>query len=72
MMLDRKKFYKFYNSTMNLDNKVRFVTIVDKSGNIIFGGQRKEVENYLSEDEQKNLLNIFLMHGFLETNFLKA
>jgi hypothetical protein len=38
MMLDRKKFYKFYNSIMNLDNKIRFVTIVDKSDVIIFGG----------------------------------
>jgi len=39
--LDRKKFYKLYNSIMNLDDRVRFVTIIDKSGTIIFGGNEK-------------------------------
>ena len=55
MILDRKKFYKFYNSIMNLDDKIRFVTIVDKSGMIIFGGQREGVKNYLSEEAQKKV-----------------
>ena len=72
MMLDRKKFYKFYNYIMNLDNKVRFVTIVDKSGNIIFGGQREEIENYLSEDEQKKSLKHILDAWFLRNQFSKS
>ena len=53
MMLNRKKIYKFYNSIMNLDDKIRFITIIDKSGVIIFGGQREGVENYLSEEAKK-------------------
>ena len=65
MMLDRKKFYKFYNSIMNLDDKIRFVTIVDKSGVIIFGGQREGVENYLSEEAQKKSIKHILNSWFL-------
>ena len=38
---------------MNLDDKIRFITIIDKSGVIIFGGQREGVENYLSEEAKK-------------------
>ena len=65
MMLDRKKFYKFYNSIMNLDDKIRFVTIVDKSGVIILGGQQEGVENYLSEEAQKKLIKHILNSWFL-------
>ncbi|MDH3855927.1 MAG: hypothetical protein OES27_07385 [Nitrosopumilus sp.] len=65
MMLDRKKFYKFYNSIMNLDNKIRFVTIVDKSDVIIFGGQREGVKNYLSEEAQKKSIKHILDSWFL-------
>lgn len=71
-MLDRKKFYKFYNSIMNLDNKVRFVTIINKSGNIIFGGQREEIENCLSEDEQKKSLKHILDAWFLRNQFSES
>jgi len=70
MMLNRKQIYKFYNSIMNLDDKIRFITIIDKSGVIIFGGQREGVENYLSEEAQKNQLNIFLILGSFEMNYL--
>lgn len=38
---------------MNLDDGVRFVTILDKSGEVLFGGQREGIQNYLSEDDQK-------------------
>jgi len=65
MMLDRKKFYKFYNSMMNLDDKIRFVTIVDKSGVIIFGGQREGVKNYLSEKAQEKSIKHILNSWFL-------
>ncbi len=53
MMSNREKFYTLYNSIMNLDPKIRFVTILDKAGTILFGGQREGIQNYLSEDEQK-------------------
>lgn len=36
---------------MNLDHTVRFVTIIDKSVTIIYGGQREWIENYLSKEE---------------------
>ena len=38
---------------MNLDTKVRFVTIIDKAGTILFGGQREGIQNYLSDEDQK-------------------
>ena len=65
MMLDRKKFYKFYDSIMNMDDKVRFVTIVNKSGVMLFGGQREGIENYFSEEEQKKSLKHILNSWFL-------
>ena len=53
MMSNREDFYTLYNSIMNLDDKVRFVTILDKAGTILFGGQREGIQNYLSEEDQK-------------------
>ncbi len=70
--LDRKKFYKLYNSIMNLDDRVRFVTIIDKSGTIIFGGQREGVKNYLSEREQKKSLKHILDSWFLRNQFYEG
>ena len=66
-MLDRKKFYKFYDSIMNLDERVRFVTIVDKSGTTLYGGQREGIENYLSEEDQKKSLEHVLNAWFLRS-----
>ena len=54
---------------MNLDDRVRFVTIVDKSGVIIFGGQREGVKNYLSDEEQKKSLKHILNSWFLRNQF---
>ncbi|MGD8708384.1 MAG: hypothetical protein PVI88_06845 [Nitrosopumilaceae archaeon] len=53
MMSNREDFYNLYNSIMNLDDKVRFVTILDNQGEVIFGGQREGIQNYLSEEDQK-------------------
>ncbi|MDH3677686.1 MAG: hypothetical protein OEQ12_05220 [Nitrosopumilus sp.] len=53
MMSNRENFYTLYNSITNLDPKIRFVTILDKAGTILFGGQREGIENYLSEEDQK-------------------
>lgn len=52
-MSNREDFYNLYNSIMNLDDKVRFVTILDNQGEILFGGQREGIQNYLSEEDQK-------------------
>ncbi len=69
MMLDRKKFYKLYNSIINLNDGVRFVTMIDKSGTIIFGGQREGIKNYLSEADQKKSLKHILNSWFLRNQF---
>ncbi len=53
MMSNREDFYNLYNSIMNLDDKVRFVTILDNQGEVLFGGQREGIQNYLSEEDQK-------------------
>ena len=52
-MSNREDFYNLYNSIMNLDDKVRFVTILDNQGDVLFGGQREGIQNYLSEEDQK-------------------
>ena len=52
-MSNPEEFYTVYNSIMNLDNKVRFVTVLDSNGEILFGGQREGIENYLSDEDQK-------------------
>ena len=45
------------------------MTIVDKSGVIIFGGHREGVKNYLSEKDQKKSLNHILDSWFLRNQF---
>ena len=54
---------------MNLDNRVRFVTIIDKSGAVIYGGQREGIENYLSKEDQKKSLKHVLDSWFLRNQF---
>ncbi len=53
MMSNPEEFYTVYNSIMNLDDKVRFVTVLDSNGEILFGGQREGIQNYLSDEDQK-------------------
>lgn len=52
-MSNPEEFYTVYNSIMNLDDKVRFVTVLDSNGEILFGGQREGIQNYLSDEDQK-------------------
>lgn len=69
MMSNRETFYTLYNSIMNLDPKVRFVTILDKAGTILFGGQREGIQNYLSEDDQKKSIKHVTDAWFNRTQF---
>ena len=69
MFLNGKKFYELYNSIMNFDDRVRFVTVVDKSGNVEFGGQREEVENYLSDEDQEKSLKQVCDAWFVRDQF---
>jgi len=41
---------------MDIDPKIRFATIFDTSGNVMFSEHRKGVENLLSSDESKSSL----------------
>ena len=58
MITNIKDYYTLYNSIMNLDEKVRFVTILDKSEMIIFGGQREGIINNLKLFKQKKNFSI--------------
>ena len=43
---------------MNLDPKIRLVTICDLNGNIMHSGHREGVENLLSPEESKKSLEL--------------
>jgi len=48
--------YELYRSIMDLDEGIRFVTIVDSEGKLLFGGQKEGISNYLKPDHQKDSL----------------
>jgi len=41
---------------MRISPKIRFVTIFDKDGRLMFGGQREEISNHLSPQTEKDSL----------------
>ena len=43
---------------MNIDPKIRLVTICDTDGNVIFYRHRQGVQNLLSKDESKKSLEM--------------
>ena len=49
-------YYKLYQSILNLNSKIRFVTIIDLDGRLIFGGQKDGIQNYLLPEDQKKSL----------------
>ena len=57
---------------MNLDDSVRFVTIVNKSGIIEFGGQREGIKNYLSEEDQTKSIKHILDAWFTRNQFFES
>ena len=49
-------YMKLYHDILNIDPKIRFVTIVDIEGQLMAGGQRDGISNYLSpEDERQSI-----------------
>jgi len=52
-MTEQKEFYKIYETIMNLDPKIRFISILNTVGEIVYGGQREGIENYLDPLDQK-------------------
>ena len=53
---ESKKYHKIYQEIQNLDPKIRFVTIIDYQGRLLFGGQKEGITNYLKPDFQKESL----------------
>lgn len=49
-------YYQLYESIVNLDSKIRFVTIIDSNGRLILGGQKDGIKNYLIPEDQKKSL----------------
>lgn len=51
-------FQKIHSDIMNLDPKIRMVTICDSSGKIMFSDHKPGVTNLLSPDESKKSLEM--------------
>jgi hypothetical protein len=49
------KIKQHYKDIMNIDPKIRLVTICDTDGNVIFYRHRQGVQNLLSKDESKKI-----------------
>ncbi|KFM18832.1 hypothetical protein AAA799P11_00953 [Marine Group I thaumarchaeote SCGC AAA799-P11] len=54
--MESEKYQKIYEAIQNMDSKIRFITIIDYEGRLLFGGQREGVSNYLKPDHQKESL----------------
>jgi hypothetical protein len=52
------KIRQHYKDIMNIDPRIRLVTICDANGNIIFYRHREGVQNLLSKDESKKSLEM--------------
>ena len=52
-MLSDKQYYKISESILNLDSGVRFVTVLGNQGQVVYGGSKQGIENYLDPYDQK-------------------
>jgi len=68
-MPEDKKFYSFYNSIMNIDEKVRYVAIIQKSGNVVFEGQKEGIKNCISDKNQIKTIKHVCDVWFLRDQF---
>jgi len=50
------RYQQIYKKIMDVDPKIRFVTIIDSTGRLMFGGQREGITNHLKPDYQKESL----------------
>lgn len=62
-------YKKLYTNIMDLDPKIRFVTIVDMEGRLMFGGQREGVSNYLTPTEERESIRHAIDAWKLRTKF---
>ncbi len=49
-------YLNLFQKIIDVDPKIRFVTILDSEGRLVAGGQREGITNYLSPDAQKKSL----------------
>ena len=51
-------YRRIYNDIINMDAKIRLVTICDNEGKIMYSNHREGVENLLSPEESKKSLEL--------------
>src|ERR687890_979939 len=51
-------YQKLYTDIMNIDPKIRLVTICDTNGKVMFSDHRQGVKNLLSPEESKESLEL--------------
>src|ERR671912_427528 len=51
-------YQKLYTDIMNIDTKIRLVTICDNNGEVMFSDHRQGVKNLLSPEESKESLEL--------------
>lgn len=51
--MSEEEHYKLSENIMNLDSGIRFVTVIGNQGQILYGGKRENIENYLDLNDQK-------------------
>ncbi len=49
-------YLNLFQKIINVDPKIRFVTILDSEGRLMAGGQREGITNYLSPDAERKSL----------------
>lgn len=58
-----------YENIMGLDPEIRFVTIVDTEGRLMYGGQREGISNYLTPSEERESIRHAIEAWKLRTKF---
>ena len=51
-------YRRIYNDIMNMDAKIRLVTVCDNEGKIVYSAHREGVKNLLSPEESKQSLEV--------------
>lgn len=56
--MSKMDYRKLYQDIMNLDSKIRLVTICDMSGRVMYSEHREGVRNLLTPEESKKSLDL--------------
>jgi hypothetical protein len=57
-IVSRMDYRKLYQDIMNLDPKIRLVTICDMDGRVMYSEHREGVKNLLTQEESKKSLEL--------------